>query len=457
MKADPVWFIRDVCKLDLQPFQTEFLTELFKKVDGNRRYSGGLLGLPRGNGKSELCGGIAVLMLVERPQAEVIIAAGSRDQANEVFKSARRMIEGAPVLARHCKVLPGRRVIQVREQDSSLRVVSAEGPLQHGLRPSCVIFDEVWNQPNRELWEALTGSLIKTKESLLVAISTAGYDSDSLLADLCRKGEAGDDPRWLYRWHGLPKDSPLDYRDPETWKVANPALGSFLPIDGLQDDLHRMFESEFRRWHLNQWTDTEQTFISAREWDLCSGKPHIPDQAKGVWLGVDIGLEHDSSAVATVWMDPEGTFHVRWKIWTPPPQVNLDDVLAHIRSEITLYPTAKVAYDKMFFAWPAQRLADEGVQVVEFPQSNLYMAPGTQTFHQAVTQKRIRHGGDRVARSHVLAAAVRPSERGVRVSKAASHPHQTDAAIAALMAIEMAARQSPPKTSAYETSGVLAV
>ena len=87
-----------------------------------------------------------------------------------------------------------------------------------------MIFDELHVQKKRDLFEALVGGLIKRPEPLLVCISTAGYDQNSLLAQECRRGEKGDDPRFLYRWHTVDEDLPYD--DPETWKIANPALAA---------------------------------------------------------------------------------------------------------------------------------------------------------------------------------------------------------------------------------------
>ena len=155
-------------------------------------------------------------------------------------------------------------------------MISAEGPLQHGLQPTCVIFDELWVQKKRDLFEALAGGLFKRPQTLLVCISTAGFDPNSLLAQECKRGEAGEDPRFLYRWEQAPEALPYD--DPETWRIANPALRCdrpFMRLEGLEDDLRRMHENEFRRWHLNQWTASEATWITAEVWDACAGAPTL--------------------------------------------------------------------------------------------------------------------------------------------------------------------------------------
>lgn len=272
-------FIERICGLALRPFQRDFLEELALEADGRRVHTLALWGLPRGNGKTEVAAAVALHQLVadgrplaDRNPPQVIIAAGSREQAAIAFQSARRMAEASPALERALHVLPGRKVIVHPQTDGELRIVSREGPLQHGLRPTAVIFDELWNQPDRDLWDALVGGLIKVEDPLLLCISTAGFDRASLLAELCERGESGEDPRFLYRWHGLPAESPLDYRDPVTWREANPAMSCdppFLMESGIADSLTRMRENEFRRWHLNQWTQAEQEWLPFGAWDDC--------------------------------------------------------------------------------------------------------------------------------------------------------------------------------------------
>jgi phage terminase large subunit-like protein len=91
---ESVPFIKRVCGLELRRFQEDWLNALFREKNGEPVYSQALWGLPRGNGKTEACGGGGALyMLLERERAEVYLAAGSRDQASLAFKAARRMVE----------------------------------------------------------------------------------------------------------------------------------------------------------------------------------------------------------------------------------------------------------------------------------------------------------------------------------------------------------------------------
>jgi hypothetical protein len=75
----------------LEPWQSEFLAE-FDRLDefGCRIYSRGLLGVPRGCGKSPLAAGRALYDLVTKPDApDVFTCAASKDQARIVLDYAR--------------------------------------------------------------------------------------------------------------------------------------------------------------------------------------------------------------------------------------------------------------------------------------------------------------------------------------------------------------------------------
>ncbi len=225
-RNDPIAVIETAFGVELRQFQRDWLNELFSEKDGIRRYTRALWGLPRGNGKSHLAAAVAGYMLLsDRPRdgrpPQVVIAAGSWQQGMITFKRLREFIEQSD-LAPLVDVLSGRGFMRI-QGGAELFVVSAEGPLQHGLEPTCVIFDEVWNQTKTELYDALLGGMVKRPEPIMVMISTAGFNPDSLLAELRREGEQKDNPRFFYQWHDAPDEA--DWEDHATWTAANPAMG----------------------------------------------------------------------------------------------------------------------------------------------------------------------------------------------------------------------------------------
>src|SRR5512143_796055 len=459
-RSRPERFIEDFCNLELREFQRDWLRELFRKKNGKRVYSSCLLGLPRGNGKTELNAAVSLYMLcadgAEHPQ--VVIAAGSDKQASEAFDAAKAMYDSSPMLQKKLEILRGRKVLRWRSDDNAwLRTVSAEGPLQHGMKPTCVLFDEVWNQKKRELWEALTGGLIKRPEPLLICISSAGYNyTDSLLGELCRRGEAQEDPRFFYRWYSAPKD--CDWKDPDMWRIANPALADpqpFLQFEGLEDNARRMHEAEFRRWHLGQWTGAEESWIEASVWDACNGEPEMQLVHPDTIIGVDASIRHDSTVVATVQRHPDGVYHAEFKVWTPTPnrEVPLEEVMDYIREQGKIYTLGAVVYDPQYMHHAAQRLTDEGLPMVEWRQDNVRMVPATRILPEAVPRGKLRQGGHPIARQHALAAGVKETERGLRIKKTESR-EQIDALVALAMAVDWASKDDKPKQSVWNTRSI---
>jgi len=445
-RIDPIRFIEGALRHTMdrfagQPFllrdwQQEFIRELFREVAGIRVYTRGLLGVPKGSGKSALASALGLHGLVADGvySPEVYAVAGDKYQARIVFDVAKTMVEFSPNLVRDLKLY--RDAIEDPNTGGVFRVLSADAPLKHGLRPSRVIFDEVHVQPNRELWDTLEAGLVKRYDAMMIGITTAGWDEDSLLGDLCREGAKGEDPRYLYRWFGLPTDSRMDPFSEEAWAIANPALGDFLPVEGLRDMARRLPESVFRRLHLNQWVASEQGWIKPSEWDALRGKVAIPDGATVV-LGVDAGIKHDSTCVVTGWLNDKGKLIADFRLWEPEDRddevLDLGLVEAHIRDQAKRYDVREVAYDPYFFTRSAQILEDEGLPMVEFSQSNELMVKASGTLFDLIRTGRLTHAGDKQARKQVLAAVVKETERGWRISKAASKK-KIDAGVALAMA-----------------------
>jgi phage terminase large subunit-like protein len=69
---------------------------------------------------------------------------------------------------------------------------------------------------------------------------------------------------------------------------------------------------------------------------------------------------------------------------------------------------------------PALFLADEGIPMVEFPQSNERMSPAFAGLYEAVMNKRLSHNGDQAYTTQVLNGVQRFNERGWTLAKAKS-------------------------------------
>lgn len=124
------------------------------------------------------------------------------------------------------------------DPDSFYAAIAADGDFGDGVNPSCVIADEVHRWKTRkqlESWDVLTNGGFTRRQTLTVAITTAGVQSESPLAwrlhEKTRRLNDGVilDPAFIGRIYGASVDD--DPADPATWIKANLSLkenGGFL-------------------------------------------------------------------------------------------------------------------------------------------------------------------------------------------------------------------------------------
>jgi len=431
--------------LILTNWQVTLLDGLYeRRDDGLLRYRRSLIGLGRKNGKSLIGSLCALYGLIEgEPGAEVYSAAGDRQQARVVFNEAKWQITQSPALSGVCKVY--RDVIEVPSTGAIYRVLSSDAKLQQGLNPSTVIFDEAHIQPNEELWNALTLGSGARKDPNIIAITTAGYDLDSLCGRLYNYGKrviAGDqvDERFGFWWWEAPTD--CDISDRNAWFAANPNLAEgLLDIEDMEISMMQTAEVSFRRYRLCQWVRTDgESWLPKGGWELCRSEdeldPNIP-----VFVGIDMALKHDSIAVVVAQPQESGRIVVRAKIWHPDGGVmDVAAVEQHIRELGREYTVQEFAYDPAFFQRSAEAMSDEGFTMVEFSQSTARMVPACGTLYEMIVNQKIAHDGNPVFTDQVLSAAQRSTDMGWRLSKGKSK-RKIDAAIALAMAVDRATRR----------------
>lgn len=435
--------------MEIEPWQQEFFDELFLVYDnGERVYHEALLGISRKNGKSTMASALALygLLTADFTSPEVYAAAASRDQARIVFDQAVQFIQASPRLADWLK--PQRSVITCKANNGVFRVLSSDAPLQYGLNPYMVIIDELWAHGSPELYYALTTGQLAQTSPMVVSITTAGWDRDSICYQLYQRGlrlqregglKAMRDSGFYQRWYEAPSD--VDWRSQQAWKAANPS--SWIRMKDLEREANRLPESVFRRLHLNQWTESEDAWIKPYEWDACKGTPMFDPARPLIAMGVDVGIRRDSAALVWgQWHGPAGeeVLHIGHEIMFPEeegPAFGVSDIRARLAGRYRAHDAGirEIGYDPWSFRESAELLAEQGLPMVEFPQNAARMAPASEQLYELVTQRRIVHDGDHDLRNQVLAAVIAPTERGGwKISKRKSL-ERIDAAVAlAIMA-----------------------
>jgi phage terminase large subunit-like protein len=429
--------------LEFTAWQKWLLRGLFERNDAGRlRYRRALIGLPRKQGKSLMGSAIAVYsMIAGEPGAEVYAVAGDRQQARIIFNEARQQVQNSEMLSQVTKVY--RDALEMPAFGSVFRVLSSEFKSQAGLNPSTVLFDELWNQGDSELFDQMTLGSGARLEPLVLSITTAGFNLDSLAGRLyhygkqCASGEVDDESFGFWWWEAA---ADCDINDRKQWHRANPNIAEgLLDPEDMATATKQTTESAFRRWRLNQWVRTQESWLPVGAWERCVSDLDL-DLELPVWVGIDMALKHDSIAVVIAQPQDERVV-VRSKIWQPKDEgVDVSEVEAYLRQVHQMYKVTEFAFDPAYFQRSAEALVDDGLPMVEFPQSGQRMVPACGQTYELIVQGKVAHDGSPTFTDQVLSAAQRMTDSGWRLSKGKSR-RKIDACIAMVMAVDRATRR----------------
>ena len=405
--------------LELEGWEKQFLQELFLVYDdGTRVYDECLLGVARKNGKSSLSAALALYLLLAAGEdgPEVYAAATSRDQARVVFNQAKEFVAASPKLSDWLKV--HKDVITCEANNGVYRVLAADALKQYGLNPYGVVIDELWAHKNPELYYALTTAQGARENPLVVNITTAGFDKDTICYTLYERGkalreqgiQAMREQGFLFQWYEAPDG--CDILDHAAWAAANPS--SWISDGDLQRAAERLPSNVFRRLHLNQWTEAQDVWISPYDWDDCAGEP-IFDPKAWTYMAADVGFRRDSAAIT--W----GQWHhdrlnVGQLILLPeemPDEFGVADIRGELGNHADrLGRIRDIAYDPWSFRESAEILMERGLPMTEFPQTPSRMGPASEGLYELVTEGRLVHDGSPVARKQVMDTVAAPNDRG---------------------------------------------
>lgn len=286
----------------------------WKRVDsGVRRFQSVFAFLPKGAGKSPWGAGTGLYLTLcdGEAAAEVYAVAGDTQQARVVHDGARIMVEESADLSDMCEVF--RDSIYHAESRSLYKVLSSDASTKHGFRPHGIIFDEIHNQKDRNLFEALTKSMKKRRQPLLIIITHAGEEDEGIAyeeyeyAKRVLSGTVNDDSALPVIFEASSDD---DWTDEKVWRKVNPGHGitvqhSAIAAECEKAKLEPRKLNDFLRFTLNRWVNAASAWMPVDWWDKCAGRV-VDDELQSLSLagGLDMSQKYDLTAFVLTFKTP---------------------------------------------------------------------------------------------------------------------------------------------------------
>lgn len=425
--------------LEVLPWQRDFLMRLYgwRRGDGTRRFRKAYLEVPKKNGKSTLVSGLSLYHLLadEEPGAEVYVNAYDLSQARIVFDEALRMVQASPQLSRVLDTVPSQKRIVHPSTHGALRALSADVPSKDGVNSSCTIFDELHRQATPAMWRIFRYAGIARAQPLLLSITTAGSDRESVCYqehDYSERVNTGviEDIEHLGVIYGASAED--DFRDPAVWKRANPSFGVTLRAEDFACNVQEVQDkptelNEFLRLRLNIWTQAHGRFLARHKWDACGGSipPLSSLRGRPCFAGLDLSSVTDLSSLCLIFPDEDVGFYAFWLFWAPEMGaakrqekerapyltwarqgfltltsgnvVDYDHVRYDILDVLEGFDLKKLYIDPYNATQLATQLAASGVPVEYLRQGFLSLNAPCKELERLVLSERLRHGDNPIA------------------------------------------------------------
>lgn len=487
----------------LEPWQeNDIIRPLFgwKRDDGTRQYRRCIVWVPRKNGKTELAAGVALLALLGDGElgGQVYSIAKDKDQARLVFAKAGAMVNLSPKLSELLETF--KPSIYCAELNASFKPLSGNASGKHGLSMSGLIGDEIHEWPTGDLYTFVHQSSVARRQPIEFLISTAGQRIGFgwEMWEYCQKLQQGqvDDPETLVIIYAADPDA--DWTSEETWAAANPNYGVSVKADYLRAECKRAQESprhenDFKRYHLNLWTEQAVRWLPMDRWRAQNG-PYDWKELAEICRGrrcfgaVDLAATTDLAAELLVF-PPDNDFEAwcfvprffvpsesitnrvrrdrvpydRWAregalICTEGNVVDYDYIKAQILEDAETYRIERFGFDPFNALQVMIQLGGEGLPTEKVRQGFLTLSGPSKELERLLLGGAFWHGGHPVLEWCASNVAIETDAAGnIKPSKAKSTERIDGiAALVSALALALSADEDQGP-SVYEGRGLLMV
>ncbi len=474
------------------------------REDGTRRFRRSYIEIPKKNYKSTLASGIGLYMLTgdEEPGAEIWSLGGDKSQARVVHDEAVAMAEGSPALAAILKIHHSTFNITYPATNSYYRAVSASPRGKHGPSLHCAIADELHEWYGDELWKSIRYAFRARRQPLLLVITNAGNNLQSLCyrqrekAKAVLDGSAVDDDFFAMILSASREEAEAEIQAVKEGATelpvaaqCNPGLGHVIQVRDLVQDIRDAILTPSELGNLLRltygvWDTAVSPWLQTSDWEACEAD-FTADDLVGCECheALDLSLTGDMSAVANMFAcegeDGQARYRLVVHFWIPEKTVEdrkhlidyraweqagcltivpgavieygmIREALAEIHSR---YDVRSFSYDPMYATDTAQWVEENYPQIecVKFAQNIMTFAGPTAEMERLVRGRKIEHNKNPLLTWQAGHCKVwTDSNRNKRPTKPkANDIRSIDGLVASVMALSRA--WQPPETpSAYE-------
>jgi phage terminase large subunit-like protein len=444
----------------LEPHQRDILrTALTFDAAGRLPCQTFLYACPKKSGKTFINALVVLWWAFTQEAPNVILVV-----ANDLEQAQSRVFATIAGLIRHNPVLRDSATVQAKlitlETGTTIRAIASDYAGAAGSDHGLVSFDELWgytSEAARRLWEELTP--VPTRNNSVRFITTyAGFEGESaLLWDLYLQGVG---PEEHPGGHGVRRHATLPLYDnlaTRQWTYwDHDARMPWQTPDYYATERGTLRRNAYLRLHENRWTSSEDRFISPALWDACidpNWRPLLPTTSVALYVGVDVGIRRDCSAVVAVYRDADRVLLATHRIWRPTPEEPIDleaTVEAYVRQLRAQFRLAEVLCDPYQMERSIATLRADKFPIKAYDQTTENTTRMGRTLFELLHGRNLVLYADADLREHALHTVARETPRGWRIAKeSAGHP--IDAMVALAMAAIAALRGPTPAERALTT------
>lgn len=256
----------------LQPWQQFVIASIYGfyiKADGSRLVKYVYIEISRKNGKTAFAAGLSLFHLIADGEmdAEVDLAANSKEQAKIAFKFCSQFAKGIDPKGKHLESY--RDKVKYKEMLSLLQVFAADDSKLDGFNASMYLIDEYHAAKNTGLKDVLQSSQGMRDNPMAIIITTAGFDKLGpcyQYREMCTEVLQGLKENDALFAAIFSLDEGDDWKDPKNWEKSNPNLGITVKSQYLQTQVQSAKntpseEVGIKTKNFNIWCDSETVWI----------------------------------------------------------------------------------------------------------------------------------------------------------------------------------------------------